>query len=132
MERQQVTMDAYMETGASVVASSLAPQLGSDMRDVARGQIDMRRLTVIENKDIGVLLYCKIRGRKSRVWEELYESLINLKVSIGGRGRRDIIRMEAVSRGGPAAVESEIQRPGWFSRNVLDRDWRQQQAEERT
>lgn len=130
-EQRQMTMDAYTETGASVVASSLAPQLGSDMHDVARGRIDMRRLTVIDDKDIGVLLYAKIRARKSRVWKEIYEMLLNLKVSVGGRGRRDIIRMEAVSRGGPAAVEAEIQRPGWITRNVLDRQWRERQMEEK-
>ena len=129
-EPRQTTMDMY-DAGAAAVASSLAPQLGSDMRDVARGRIDMRRLTVINDDDIGTLLYAKIRARKSRVWAEIYNMFLNLKVLVGGRGRRDIIRMEAVSKGGPAAVESEIRRPGWIGRHVTQRDWEQQQREER-
>ncbi len=120
-----------MDTGASVVASALAPQLGTDPKDLARASFDMRRLTVIRREDIGLLIYAKIKSRKSRVWGDIRNELLNLNVSVDGRGRRDIIRMEAVSRGGSAAVESEITRPGLFARNIYDRGWEEKQRKER-
>ncbi|MBW2672015.1 MAG: hypothetical protein JRD89_01200 [Deltaproteobacteria bacterium] len=109
--------------------SPLAPQLGSDADYLGRGQTDMRRLSVITEADIPLLLYAKIRGRKSRVWRTIYDEFLNLRVSVGGRGRRDIIRMEGVSKGGVVNVESEIQKPNWFVRNVLDRDWEKKERE---
>jgi len=120
-----------MDMGPAIVASSLAPQLGSDRNDIVRGRTDMRRLTVIKETEVPFLLYAKLRSRKSRVWETLYDELLNLKVSIGGRGRRDIIRMEGVSKGGMVSVESEIREPNWFARNIYDRDWERKQREAR-
>lgn len=120
-----------MDTGASVVASKLAEQLGTDAVDLGKGRFDMRRLTTIRTTDIGLLLYAKIKSRKSRVWKTIYDELLNLRVSIDGRGRRDIIRMEAVSKGGTAAVESEISRPGLFARNIYDRGWEDKQRREK-
>ena len=120
-----------MDTGASVVASKLAEQLGTDPADLGKARFDMRRLTIIRNVDIGLLLYAKIKSRKSRVWRTIYDEILNLKVSVDGRGRRDIIRMEAVSRGGAAAVESEITRPGILARTIYDRDWEGRQRREK-
>jgi len=120
-----------MDTGASVVASKLAEQLGTDPADLGKARFDMRRLTIIRNVDIGLLLYAKIKSRKSRVWRTIYDEILNLKVSVDGRGRRDIIRMEAVSRGGAAAVESEITRPGLLARNIYDRGWEEKQRREK-
>jgi len=120
-----------MDTGASVVASALAPQLGTDTADLFKARFDMRRLTVIRNSDIGLLLYAKIKSRKSRVWGDIRDEILNLKVSVDGRGRRDIIRMEAVSRGGAATVESEITKPGLLARNIYDRGWEEKQRKER-
>lgn len=114
-----------------VVGSALAPQLGSDQNYLSRGMVDMRRFSVIKEEFLGFLLYAKIRSRKSRVWVDIYDELLNLYVSVGGRGRRDIIRMESVSRGGQAQVEAEILRPGIIARNIYDRDWKKRQLEEK-
>jgi len=121
--------EAPMDMGPAIVASILAPQLGSDRNDVVRGKTDMRRLTVIKESELSFLLYAKLRSRKSKVWETVYNELLNLKVSVGGRGRRDIIRMEGVSKGGMVSVESEIREPGWLARNVYDREWERKQRE---
>lgn len=120
-----------MDPGAAVVASELAAQLGTDKLDLALGRFDMRRLTVIERKHLKLVLYATIKERKSRVWGALIDVLKNWGVSVDGRGRRDIIRMEAVSRGGLASVESEITRPGWAARNVYDRAWAERQRREK-
>lgn len=108
-----------------VVATSLAPQLGSDSRDITRGQVDMRRFSVISEGDIAFLFYAKIRGRKSRVWNMLYDEYLNLRVAVNGRGRRDIIRMEGVSKGGlPMDLGDDASRPGWVGRNITNRGWK--------
>lgn len=113
-----------------IVASSLAPQLGSDRDVVQVGKTDMRRLTVIRESEIPFLLYAKLRSRKSKVWGTIYDEILNLKVGVGGRGRRDIIKMEGASKGAGISVESEIMRPGWLTRNVTGRDWERKQREE--
>jgi len=114
----------YVDRGPEVVASTLAPQLGTDATELARGRADMRRLSVIEERDIPFLIYAKIRGRKTRVWDMVYDMYLNLKVSVGGRGRKDIIRMEGVARGGLPEIAAEFQKPGWIQRNITQRDWR--------
>jgi len=120
-----------VDMGAAIVASSLAPQLGSDRNDVVRGRTDMRRLSVVKESELPFFIYAKLRSRKSKVWATIHEELLNMKVSVGGRGRRDIIRMEGVSKGGMVSVESEIREPGWIARNVYDRDWERKQREAR-
>lgn len=116
--------------GSGLVGSPLAPQLGTNPRDIAKGKFDMRRLTVIEKEQMNSIMYATIRARKSPVWKTILDVIENWGPSVGGRGRRDIIRMEAVSKGGPASVESEIVRPGWAGRNVYDRGWEKRAKEE--
>lgn len=118
-----------VDMGPAIVASALAPQLGSDRNDVVRGRTDMRRLSVIKESDKPFFIYAKLRSRKSKVWATIRDELLNINVSVGGRGRRDIIRMEGVSKGGMVSVESEIERPGWIGRHITDRDWERRQRE---
>ncbi len=115
------------EAGAAIVAESLASQLGSDQSDIDLGRTDMRRLSIINPSDVAFLIYAKMRARKARVWRMIYDEFLNLKPSVGGRGRRDIIRMEQVSRGGQVSVEGEIIKPGVLARNIYDRDWEQRE-----
>jgi len=114
-----------------VVGEALAPQLGTDSLDLDLGRFDMRRLTVIEKEQIGFLLYARIRAKKSKTWRLIYNELLNLYPSVGGRGRRDIIRMAAVSKGIPASVEGEIERhrPNILARNIYRRDWEEKERE---
>jgi len=97
------------ELAVVVVGQHLAPQLGSDAEFLAQGHIDMRKLSIIGRADLPLLLYAYLRGRKVRTWEELHDYLLNILVSVGGRGREDIIRMEGVSRAGlpPQIVEEK-------------------------
>jgi hypothetical protein len=122
------SFDTPVDRGPEVVATTLAPQLGSNAQHLGRGDFDMRKLSVIEQKDIPLLIYSKIRGKKSSSWAGIYEEFLNLQVSVGGRGRRDIIRMEGVSKGGLPEMESISEnKPGWLERNVLDRTWKKKQ-----
>ena len=116
-----------MLTGGAVVASALAGQLGSEPRFLAQAKHDMRILSVIEKEDLPFYVFAKIRSKKSPAWGVLYDEVLHLNRSIGGRGVRDIIRMEMVSHGGATDVSSEINaaRPGWMGRNLTDRNWQE-------
>lgn len=111
-----------------MVGQSLAPQLGTDSMDLGMGKTDMRRLTIIPRELLMPVLYGEIRAQKSQTWFVVLDVLKNWSVAIGGRGRRDIIRMEQVSRGsGGVNVEAEIEssKPNILARNVYDRDWKE-------
>jgi len=117
-----------------LVGQTLAPQLGTDALDLGQGLTDMRRLTVIPRELLMPILYAEIRAQKSTTWVMVLDVIKNYSVSIGGRGRRDIIRMEQVSRGGGGVnVEAEIEaaRPtNWVTRNITDRNWKEDKLKE--
>ncbi len=116
----------FVDRGPEIVATTLAPQLGSDSLTLAKGKIDMILLSVLEPEDKPLLLYAAIRAKKSKAWALIFDLYPKLTVGQGGRGRRDIIRMEGVSKGGMPSVESEMdhQRPGVLARNLWDRSWK--------
>ena len=120
-----------MSEGGSL-EESLAPQLGTDPVDMELGRIDVRRLTIISRDKLPALMYGSIRARTSPTWKLIMNSFLNYQISIGGRGRRDIIRMEQVSKGGSADVQAEIEaaKPeSWVQRNFTKRNWREEEKE---
>jgi len=119
-----------IDRGPEVVATTLAPQLGSNAQYLGKGDFDMRKLSVITEKDIPFLIYAKIRGKKTDTWNSIFDMYLNLQVSVNGRGRRDIIRMEGVSKGGLPDMQMEEEKPGWLTRNVTNRKWQDKQREE--
>lgn len=120
-------MSDEMGPPPDMVGQSLAPQLGTDSMQLGQGITDMRRLTVIPRDLLMPIMYGEIRSKKSETWTTVLDVIKNWSVAIGGRGRRDIIRMEQVSRGGGGVnVESEIEasKPNILARNIYDRDWK--------
>lgn len=119
--------DESMLTGGAVVASALAGQLGSSPEFLQDQTHDMRILSVIEKSEIPFYIFATLKAKKSKAWATVLESALHLNRSVGGRGLRDIIRMESVSHGGASDVSSEIAaaRPGWVGRNVSDRNWQE-------
>lgn len=111
---------------------SLAPQIGTDPIDISMGRVDMRRLSVVGSDKMGAILYAAVRSRSSPTWRTILDWYLNTNVSVGGRGRRDLLRMEGASRGGGANVEGELAaaRPeSWIRRNITERDWKQAELE---
>lgn len=111
---------------------SLAPQMGTDPIDISMGRVDMRRLTVIGSDKMGAVLYAAVRARSSPTWGTVLEWYLNTSVSIGGRGRRDLLRMEGAARGSGANVEGELAaaRPeSWLQRNLTKRNWKAEELD---
>jgi len=118
--------------------SQLVPQLGTSTRKLAEGDSDMRLLTVIMDPSevptsYRPILYALTRDDVTRrgkpFWESLTDNALHLFVGIGGRGRRDLLRGEGVSKGGAVNVESEIRTPGWVERNLVRRNWEREEKE---
>jgi len=119
-------------------STSLVTQLGTSNRKTLDGDVDMRLLTVIMDPtevptSLRPLLYVltradvTIHGRP--FWDSLADNALHLFVGVGGRGRRDLIRGEQVSKGGAVNVESEIRTPGWVERNLVRRNWEREEKE---
>jgi hypothetical protein len=115
------------DDASKTIADELAHQLGSDATALEGGTIDVRRLSVLFPDAITPLMYCSIRGEKNRAFRKVYNSYLNLMISTDGRGRRDIIRMEMAAKSGQTNVDSEINKPGWFGRNVTHRNWAEEE-----
>ena len=124
------------------VATNLSSQLGSDTKVLSEGEYDMRRLSNLDDALIAVISYFSWRGggqkfissggeTKTRrgvgFWRHIVESYLNLPISKGGMGRRQLIEMQRASLGVPNQPEPEP--PGWLGRNLTQRDWRQRQEE---
>lgn len=121
------------EHPGTIVASALAGQLGSDLNYISRGKVQMSRFSVVTEREKPLLLYARIRGQKSRTWRLMREEILDLNVSLGGgRGRRDIIKMEQVSHGVPVETSSELEalKPGWLGRNLTQRNWQETALDE--
>jgi len=139
-------------TGQEVVASNLSPQLGSDAKDLAKGGVDMRRLSVLSEPLQAALAYFSWRGggqeytitkqngngngeeekvkkvRKGvRFWSHISDFYINTSPSLEGRGRRQLIEMQRATTPGVPQPRSEEERPGWIGRNITQRDWKEKQ-----
>ena len=119
-------------------STSLVDQLGSSNRKTLDGDVDMRLLTVIMDPtevptSLRPLLYILTRAdvtvHRKPFWNSLADNALHLFVGVGGRGRRDLIRGEQVSKGGAVNVESEIRTPGWIERNLVRRNWEKEEKE---
>lgn len=109
--------------GGTVVAQSLAPQLGSDAVTLKTGQVDMRRFSKIEKTQLMPLAYLSWRGKKVRFWKHFVEQFENRAVAIDGYRSRQLIQMESAATGKP--VVEELEKPGWVGRNITHRGWRE-------
>jgi len=105
------------------IGVGLIQNLGTDSKKMSSGIIDNMKFSIIDDNELMFALIADFMGVNDPNMRRILNSFLVLKISVDGRGRRDAIRGEAVMKGAPANVESEIQRPGWLSRNVLNRDW---------
>lgn len=120
-------------------ASSLAQQLGTNAKILSDGLIDMRILTVLDDRKnlpntmkntLYWLVYKDIVHDDKNFAESVIENILSLNVSVRGRGRRDLLRAEAVRKGSDIDVTSEIQKPGWVQRNITRRNWENEEKEQ--
>jgi len=124
--RQTMPEEEAIDTGGTIVAQNLSPQLGTNPTELAKGGFDMRRLSIIDIKLQAALAYFSWRGKKVKFWNHIVEYYLNSAPSVGGVGRRQLIQMQQATTPG-AAVTEELEKPGWLQRNILNRDWKEDQ-----
>ena len=115
----------------------LIQNLGTSPIDMATGHIDDDLFSVLTPQEFIFSLWLRHKvgpengdGKPKRpAYQRLYRGWMKTHVSIKGRGRVDAIRGEAVMKGQPANIESEIQKPNWLARNVYDRNYEQKEKE---
>ena len=105
------------------IGVGLIQNLGTDKRKMGFGLIDDMKFSVIDDDELMFVLIADFMGTHDPHMKRILNTFLVAKISVDGRGRRDAIRGESVMKGGPSGIESEIQRPGWLGRNVLNRDW---------
>ena len=92
----------------------------------------MRRLSVMSGVPLNHILvdWLVLAGIDEPALRELAESTMNTSVSIGAQGRRDLIKMEEVSKGGRSTENIDKKQPGILARNIWDRSWRRKAEQE--
>lgn len=118
-----------MSEASEMPSEPLASQMGTNIQTMSQGIWDMEILSVIQPRHMRSLLYFTVDGDRNETSALLVEHFLKLSRSIGGRGLRDIIRMETVRHGGAVNLESEIEKPNWFARHVYDRNWEAKERE---
>lgn len=120
------------ETKEENIELVLGTQLGSDQRYIGKGNVQIDRMTVLEDDiDTFCIAFSELVPREhGGDWlRGFFGKMKNLNVSKAGRGRRDATNVATGSTGAVIA-ESLMRKPGWFSRNVRDRDWEKEAESE--
>lgn len=112
------------ESGSSVVAKALAPQLGSSPRILGTHRIDERKMAVLNDMTQTALGYFAYRGKIDKVrffrWISGWE-LVSSQ-AVGGLARRHIL--QAISASSGVTVAEVAGRPNIIARNISNRNWK--------
>ena len=108
----------------------LGQQYGSDIDHAGRGRIDPRRFTNINEAEAFCIAYfMNTHDYHGGQWVKKYiENYLNLKMGVNGWRANQGIRVIAGSKGAPTVDVAK--RPGWFSRNVTKRNWKEKAEQE--
>lgn len=131
-------MSEYPEQDVEEEGASLAEQLGSSGRILGKGRIDMRILTILKNRNklpntlkplLYWLIYDDIVNNNRDFSESAPDNLMHLYNSVDGTGRRQLIQAEQVRKGGSISFKSEMEDPGFWAKNIWNRNWEEKERE---
>lgn len=112
----------------SNIDTLMGPQLGSDARDLSHGQVNIDRLAIMTEAQVGPTAYFSdISPYLGGGWALRHiNKRQNLSISIDGTGRKQLIQIVGASKGNNAA--QVVPKPNIIAR-VLDRDWKKKYDE---
>jgi hypothetical protein len=97
----------------------LTQNLGTAPTKRARGEIDRRMFTNIDDDDIDWLIFCRL-GKElgNRALAIIYDEFLHDKIGVGALGMRYAIKGESVRKGIGANFEEEAPQHNRFSRAI--------------
>jgi hypothetical protein len=113
------------DTGVSIIAKALAPQLGSAQGHLSEGQIDERKFAMLNEMTQPSLGYFKFRARvdKVRFWGHLVEWEL-----VSRLGKRQVLQAIQAAAGTKSLEVAE--KPNILARNLTQRDWKSKAIEQ--
>ena len=111
----------------------LTSNLGTALTKRARGEIDRRMFSRLEEDDLDFMMFLRL-GKESgnRALAIMYDELLHLKISVGGLGMKYAIKGESVRKGIGTSFEEETPRHNRFSRafrSLVNPNWEQEERE---
>jgi hypothetical protein len=118
------------DTGVSIIAKALAPQLGSAQGHLSEGQIDERKFAMLNEMTQPSLGYFKFRARvdKVRFWGHLVEWELVSSQALNGLGKRQVLQAIQAAAGTKSLEVAE--KPNILARNLTQRDWKSKAIEQ--
>lgn len=112
------------DTGVSVIAKALAPQLGSAPRILKEMEFDERKYAVLNEMTQPALGYFKFRAKvdKHRFWEHIVDWELTSSQSINGLRARQVLQAIEAAAGSKTLEVAE--KPNIIARNITNRDWK--------
>lgn len=112
------------------VQGKLVTQLGSSAKYLSQGENDMSILSILRDRHLMPLTFFLISGEDDEGDRAFADAFLKLRVSVGGRGRRDMVQGEGVMKGAQPNTEAEIERPNFLSRhNPFDQEAQDKELE---
>lgn len=110
--------------------TGLIQNLGTEPLMMENGNIDDLKFSVLDEQDTLFVIAADLMGQRDQNVKRLLRTFLRTKISVNGRGRNDAIRGEAVMKGIPHGLESEVRKPdSWVERNITRRNWKQEEYE---
>lgn len=118
------------DTGVSIIAKALAPQLGSAQDSLVKGDIDERKFAVLNELTQPALGYFKFRAKvdKARFWGHVVDWELTSSQAIGGLRARQVLQAIEAAAGSKSLEVAE--KPNILARNITDRHWKEKATKE--
>ena len=106
--RSSSMQSVTIEDASSVSAKILVPQLGTDKAELAKGRVDVRRFSNIDEVEaIWLNWFMQIPDAQGGDWARRFcEGHLNLKYSIGGENKKLVVEMQKAISGLSDAPEA--------------------------
>ena len=117
------------DTGVSIIAKNLAPQIGSKQVALAEGEIDERKFAQLNECTQPALGYFAYRGEidKIRFWDYIVNWELVSSQALNGLGKRQVLQAIQAAAGTKSLEYAE--RPNLLARNLWKRDWKKDAME---
>ena len=129
-ERRGTPREESQEQGVSIIAKSLAPQIGSAQDSLIEQRIDERKFANLDPKVQQASIYFLYRGTvdKVRFFDFMVGNHFVTSQAINGLGKRQVLQAISAAAGNRGLEVAE--KPNLLARNLWSRDWKSKAVQE--